>query len=331
MQDKLMNNTPTNINTHKILEVGRNAISLESTALAQLAASLDDKFSKAVEMLSKPNSRIIVSGMGKSGHIAKKIAATLASVGQPSFFVHPAEASHGDLGMITTNDVLLLLSHSGETHELKTMLDFSRRFHIPLVAITSRANSNLATIADVTVCYPDVAEACPMGLAPTTSTTMMLALGDALAIATLCTRNFSPTDFRTFHPGGNLGKQLSRVRDFMHTGDRLPIVAEGTLMNECIIKISYFGFGCVAVVDDSDQLLGIITDGDLRRHMHGGLLNDKVEKVMTPSPIVITADILMAEALAIMQDKSITSLFVVSKDKPVGILHIHDCLRAGVI
>lgn len=330
MQDKLMKNS-TNINANKILETGRNAISLESVALAQLAASLDEKFAHAVEMLSKPNSRVIVSGMGKSGHIAKKIAATLASVGQPAFFVHPAEASHGDLGMITTNDVLLLLSHSGETQELKTMLDYSRRFHIPLVAITAKENSNLATIADVTVCYPNVAEACPMGLAPTTSTTMMLALGDALAIATLSNRNFSPTDFRTFHPGGNLGKQLSRVRDFMHTGDHLPVILEGTLMNECIIKISYFGFGCVAVVNGSEQLLGIITDGDLRRHMHNGLLNDKVEEVMTPSPISISADILMAEALAIMQEKSITSLFVVSKNKPVGILHIHDCLRAGII
>ena len=321
----------TNINSHKVLEAGRNTISSESTALSQLAESLDENFIRAVEMLSKPNSRVVVSGMGKSGHIAKKIAATFASVGQPSFFVHPAEASHGDLGMITANDVLLLLSHSGETQELKTMLDYSRRFHIPLVAITSKENSNLATIADVTVFYPNVAEACPMGLAPTTSTTMMLALGDALAIATLNTRNFSPTDFRTFHPGGNLGKQLSRVRDFMHTGDRLPVVLEGMLMNECIIKISYFGFGCVAVINDSEQMLGIITDGDLRRHMHNGLLNDKVEDVMTPSPISISADILMAEALAIMQEKSITSLFVSSQNKPIGILHIHDCLRAGII
>ncbi len=321
----------TNINYHKILDAGRSTITLESTALAQLAESLDENFTRAVEMLSQPNSRVIVSGMGKSGHIAKKIAATFASVGQPAFFVHPAEASHGDLGMITVNDVLLLLSHSGETQELKTMLDYSRRFHIPLVAITAKENSNLATIADISLCYPNVAEACPMGLAPTTSTTMMLALGDALAIATLSTRDFSHTDFRTFHPGGNLGKQLSRVRDFMHSGDRLPIVPKGMLMNECLIKISYFGFGCVAVVNESEQMLGIITDGDLRRHMHAGLLNDSVELVMTAHPISISADILMAEALAIMQDKSITSLFVTSMNKPIGILHIHDCLRAGII
>jgi arabinose-5-phosphate isomerase len=325
-----MNNT-TNINSNKILEAGHNTINLESKALAQLAASLDDKFVKAVELLSASNRRVIVSGIGKSGHIARKIAATFASVGQPAFFVHPAEASHGDLGMITPDDMLLLLSHSGETHELKTMIDYSRRFHIPLLAITAKENSSLATIADVALCYPNVAEACPMGLAPTTSTTMMLALGDALAIATLNTRSFSSIDFRTFHPGGNLGKQLSRVRDFMHDGDSLPIVPQGMLMNECLIKISYFGFGCVAVVDESETMIGIITDGDLRRHMHEGLLNDKVELVMTPAPISISADILMAEALAIMQDKSITSLFVVAHNKPIGILHIHDCLRAGII
>ena len=321
----------TNINAHKILDAGRNTINIESTALAQLALTLDEKFVQGVELLSQPNARVIVSGIGKSGHIARKIAATFASVGQPAFFVHPAEASHGDLGMITQTDMLLLLSHSGETQELKTMLDYSRRFHIPLVAITAKENSNLATIADVVLCYPDVAEACPMGLAPTTSTTMMLALGDALAIATLNTRNFSPTDFRTFHPGGNLGKQLMRVRDFMHSGDHLPVVPCGMLMNECLIKISYFGFGCVAIVNESGEMLGIITDGDLRRHMHAGLLNDTVEVVMTPSPISISADILMAEALAIMQDKSITSLFVTALNKPIGILHIHDCLRAGII
>lgn len=321
----------TSINAMKILEAGRQAIVQESEALTHLAASLDENFTKAVELLSQKNSRVIVSGIGKSGHIARKIAATFASVGQPAFFVHPAEASHGDLGMITPEDRLLLLSHSGETSELKSMLDYSRRFHIPLVAITAKENSNLASVADVTLCYPSMPEACPMGLAPTTSTTMMLAIGDALAIATLHTRSFSPTDFRTFHPGGNLGKQLSRVREFMHTDDRLPVVGAGTLMQECLIKMSYYGFGCVAVLDEVGQMAGIITDGDLRRHMHAGLLNDTVEAVMTPSPTVISADILMAEALAIMQEKSITSLFIVAHNKPIGILHIHDCLRAGII
>jgi arabinose-5-phosphate isomerase len=290
---------PTTINAFKILEAGRQAIVQESEALAHLAASLDENFTRAVELLSQRDSRVIVSGIGKSGHIARKIAATFASVGQPAFFVHPAEASHGDLGMITPEDRLLLLSHSGETVELKPMLDYSRRFHIPTVAITAKENSNLASVADVTLCYPSVPEACPMGLAPTTSTAMMLAMG------TLHTRSFSPTDFRTFHPGGNLGKQLSRVRDFMHTDDRLPIVQIGTLMQECLIKISYFGFGCVAVIDREGRMAGVITDGDLRRHMHAGLLNDTVEMVMNPNPTVIEPDILMAEALAIMQDKSI--------------------------
>jgi arabinose-5-phosphate isomerase len=326
-----MMTAPTTINAHKILEAGRNAVAQESEALAHLAASLDDKFTSAVKLLSQQNSRVIVSGIGKSGHIARKIAATFASVGQPAFFVHPAEANHGDLGMITPEDRLLLLSHSGETVELKPMLDYSRRFHIPAVAITAKENSNLASIADITLCYPTVPEACPMGLAPTTSTTMMLALGDALAIAMLHTRSFSSTDFRTFHPGGNLGKQLSRVRDFMHTDDRLPIVPMGTLMQECLIRMSYFGFGCVAIIDTDGKMLGVITDGDLRRHMHAGLLNDTVEAVMSPTPTMISADILMAEALAIMQDKSITSLFISANNKPIGILHIHDCLRAGII
>ncbi len=326
-----MMTNPVSIHSMKILEAGRQVIIQESTALVDLAASLDENFTKAVELLSEKKSRVIVSGIGKSGQVAKKISSTFASVGQPAFFVHPAEASHGDLGMITPDDRLLLLSHSGETSELRPMLDYSRRFHIPLVAITSRENSNLASVADITLCYPTVPEACPMGLAPTTSTTMMLALGDALAIATLHTRSFNATDFRTFHPGGNLGKQLSRVRDFMHTDDRLPLVQQGTLMQECLIRMSYYGFGCVAIVDESGSMVGIITDGDLRRHMHEGLLQDKVEAIMNPSPKIIAPDILMAEALAIMQDKSITSLFVGSKEKPIGILHIHDCLRAGII
>ncbi len=322
---------PTTINALKVLEAGRLAITQESEALSHLAASLDENFTRAVELLSERNSRVIVSGIGKSGHIARKIAATFASVGQPAFFVHPAEASHGDLGMITPDDRLLLLSHSGETAELKPILDYSKRFHIPLVAITAKENSNLASVADVALCYPSVPEACPMGLAPTTSTTMMLGLGDALAIGTLHIRSFSPTDFRTFHPGGNLGKQLSRVRDFMHTDDRLPLVPVGTLMQECLIKMSYFGFGCVAVINTDGQMAGVITDGDLRRHMHSGLLNDPVELVMNPTPTMISADILMAEALAIMQEKTITSLFISINNKPIGILHIHDCLRAGII
>lgn len=320
------------INKSLILDAGREAITQEANALAALGDTLDDSFVKAVEVLSEKNCRVVVSGMGKSGHIGRKIAATLASVGVPAFFVHPGEASHGDLGMITPDDKLLLLSHSGETHELKQILDYSRRFHIKTIAITSRAKSNLASVADIAIVYPDLPEACPMGLAPTTSTTIMLALGDALAIATLKTKNFTPTDFRTFHPGGNLGKQLTRVRDFMHTkDDKLPLVKSGTSMNECLVQMNYYGFGCVAIVDDSETLLGIITDGDLRRHLHVDLLKDSVDQVMTKNPITITGDILMAEALAIMQDKSITSLFICHNNKPAGLLHIHDCLKAGVV
>lgn len=315
-----------------ILEAGRQAIAQEANALLSACETIGDEFIKAVEVFSEKKCRVVVSGMGKSGHIGRKIAATFASVGVPAFFVHPGEASHGDLGMITADDTLLLLSHSGETHELKQILDYSRRFHIKTIAITSRAKSNLASVADVVIVYPDLPEACPMGLAPTTSTTIMLALGDALAIATLKTRSFTPTDFRTFHPGGNLGKQLTRVRDFMHTkDDKLPLVLSGVSMHECLDKMNHYGFGCVAIVDEGENLLGIVTDGDLRRHMHVDLLNDNVEDVMTKNPITITPDILMAEALAIMQDKAITSLFICDNNKPIGLLHIHDCLKAGII
>lgn len=315
-----------------ILQAGLQAIQQEANALLSVCETLGDEFIKAVEVFSQKKCRVVVSGMGKSGHIGRKIAATFASVGVPAFFVHPGEASHGDLGMITPDDTLLLLSHSGETHELKQILDYSRRFHIKTIAITSHSNSNLASVADIVIVYPDLPEACPMGLAPTTSTTIMLALGDALAIATLKNSSFTPTDFRTFHPGGNLGKQLTRVRDFMHTKDnQLPLVKAGTSMRECLIQMNDYGFGCVAVVSEDETLQGIITDGDLRRHLHLNLLKDNVDSIMTKNPVTVTGDILMAEALAIMQDKAITSLFICDNNKPIGLLHIHDCLKAGVI
>lgn len=315
-----------------IINSGTESITQEAEALLKLSESLSDSFIKAVEELSEKNCRVVVSGMGKSGHIGRKIAATLASVGVPAFFVHPGEASHGDLGMITATDKLILLSHSGETFELKQIIDYSRRFKIKTIAITSNENSNLAKFSDINLIYPNLPEACPMGLAPTTSTTMMLALGDALAIATLKNRNFTPTDFKTFHPGGNLGKQLTKVKDFMHTkNDKLPLVNSGIKMQECLEKMNFYGFGCVAVTDKDEKLLGIITDGDLRRHIHKNLLQDEVENVMTKNPITISEDILMAEALAIMQSKSITSLFICKNNKPVGLLHIHDCLKAGIV
>jgi arabinose-5-phosphate isomerase len=323
---------------NKIITNGKNVLDLEAQALSYLSKSLDDNFVKAVKTLYAPDSRVIVSGMGKSGHVGKKIAATMSSVGQPAFFVHPAEASHGDLGMITKNDKLLLISNNGESYELRSIIDYAKRFDIPIVSITSNPKSTLAKFSKVVLLLPKVAEACPMGLAPTTSTTMTIAMGDALAISILHMRDFNHTDFKMFHPGGNLGTQLALVRDYMHTQDKLPVINSENLMDECLIKMSYCGFGCVGVIDDQNNLIGIVTDGDLRRHMNHDLLKQKVKEIMTKNPITIFPDILMVEALSIMNDKSITSLFVIKKTEhaddikknPIGILHIHDCLRAGV-
>lgn len=320
------------INKKSIITNGREAINQEAEALKLLAQSLDHSFAEAVEIFSNKGCRVVVSGMGKSGHIGKKIAATFASIGVPSFFVHPGEASHGDMGMITPQDTLLLLSHSGETNELRQILDYSRRFYIKTIAITSKINSSLAEIADICLVYPDLPEACPMGLAPTTSTTMMLALGDALAIAALTNRNFTPTDFRIFHPGGNLGRQLAKVQEFMHThAKELPLVESGIIMQECVRHMNLYGFGCVGIVDKNKELMGIITDGDLRRHLNKNFLTEAVDEVMTKNPVTISSESLMAEALAVMQKKSITSLFICKDKIPVGLLHIHDCLKAGVI
>lgn len=328
-----MNISLKHLDFDKIMESGKTVLRAEAEAISLLVNALDDNFIKAIKLLSNSDSRVIVSGMGKSGHVGKKIASTMASTGQPSFFVHPAEASHGDLGMITAQDKLLLLSNNGESQELRSIIDYGRRFSLPIVAITSKPQSTLARIADITLILPSVSEACPMGLAPTTSTIMTMALGDALAISMLAMRNFTPTDFKTFHPGGNLGKQLAIARDYMHVGNKLPLLPLGTTMDECLVKISAYGFGCMGIVDNHRSLRGVITDGDLRRHMHPNLLQDKVEQIMTEKSVTINPEMLMAEVLAIMNKKNITSLFVVKskeEQKPIGILHIHDCLRAGV-
>lgn len=314
------------------LSVGRDVLAQEVTALARLQEVLDDNFNHAVTLLAKVQGRVVVSGMGKSGHIARKIAATLSSTGQPAFFVHPAEASHGDLGMVTSQDAVLLLSNSGETTEMSTLIQYTRRFHIPLVAITARPKSTLAQMADVCLLLPSVAEACPMGLAPTTSTTMMLALGDAIAIALLTERGFSNQDFQLFHPGGNLGTQLKSVAQLMHTGDSIPLILSTALMSEALLVMTAKGFGCVGVVDHEQHLLGIVTDGDLRRHMVPNLLNLEVTAVMTHQPKCIEPQMLMSEALALINEKGITSLFVVDEFRCVlGFIHVHDFLRTGVI
>jgi arabinose-5-phosphate isomerase len=301
------------------------------TALAAaLGNGLGPTFVEAVELIRGIKGRLIVSGMGKSGHVAHKIAATLASTGTPSFFVHPAEASHGDLGMITRDDALMALSWSGETSELKNLIDYSRRFRIGLIAVTANAESTLGQAADVVLTLPQAREACPHNLAPTTSSLMQLALGDALAVALLESRGFTAIDFGVLHPGGQLGAQLKFVRDIMHKGDAMPLAQLGSRMGAAMVEISAKGFGCVGIIDGQGKLAGIITDGDLRRHMRPDLLEARVEDVMTASPKTISPGQLASEALEILNSSKITALMVEDAGKPVGIVHFHDLLRAGV-
>jgi arabinose-5-phosphate isomerase len=314
------------------LASARRVLGAESEALRVLADRLGAEFSTALDLLTrKEGGRVIVTGMGKSGHVGRKIAATMASTGTPALYVHPAEASHGDLGMITKLDALLALSNSGETAELTDIVTFSRRYAIPLVAITSRTESSLAEAADLALILPDVGEACPMGLAPTSSTTLMLALGDALAVALLERKGFSSADFQIYHPGGKLGRQLLKVSALMHQGAAMPLVPADCAMGEVLLVITQKSFSCVGVQDKAGKLVGIITDGDLRRHLDASLFGRKAEEVMTQGPQTIRPGILAAEALRLMNARKITSLFVVDDDhKPVGILHLHDCLRAGI-
>ena len=318
------------------LTAAHHVLEAEAAALLRMSAGLGDDFSHALNLLEErvlasDHGRVIVSGMGKSGHIARKISATLASTGTPSFFVHPAEASHGDLGMITRQDALILLSKSGETTELADIIAYSRRFSIPLIAITERQTSALGSAADVTLVLPADGEACPLGLAPTTSTTASLALGDAIAVALLERRGFSASDFKTFHPGGKLGQRLLKVRELMHPLPDVPLIAPDARMADVLIVMSQKSFGCVGIVGDDGRLAGIITDGDLRRHMAPNLLDMPASRVMTANPKTVGAEALAAEALGIMNDCSITSLFVLTADAhPIGLIHMHDCLRAGV-
>ena len=310
-------------------------IETEAGGLNALAAALRDglggPFTAAVELIRKAEGRLIVTGMGKSGHIARKIAATLASTGTPAFFIHAGDAGHGDLGMIAPDtDVILALSWSGETTELKSLIDYSRRHRIGLIAVTAVAHSTLGQAADVTLVLPEAREACPHNLAPTTSSLMQLALGDALAIALLESRGFTPTDFGKLHPSGRLGAMLKFARDLMHDGASMPLTKLGTKMSDAIMEISSKGFGCVGVTDAHGMLVGIVTDGDLRRHMGPDLLSAKVDDVMTPNPKVADSDQLATEILELLNSSKITTVFVAEGRKPIGILHMHDLLRAGV-
>ncbi len=314
------------------VEVARSVLAAEAAGLRALAASLDHRFARAVKRLAACTGRVVVSGMGQSGHVGRKIASTLASTGTPALFVHPGEASHGDLGMIVPGDAVLALSNSGETAELADLVAHARRFGLPLVAITRQPDSALARAADVLLVLPAAAEACPMGLAPTTSTTMQLALGDALAVALLTRRGFTATDFSQFHPGGKLGAQLRRVSDLMHRGDAIPLADTALAMSQALLVMTGKGFGCLGAVDAAGRLAGVLTDGDLRRSMGPDLLDRRVQDVMNRTPRTIGPEALAADALRLMGGpRPVTSLFVLDGDgRPLGLLHVHDLLRAGV-
>lgn len=318
-----------------IISAARRAIEIETAGmnalLAALGGSLGVQVETAVNTIMKATGRVIVSGMGKSGHVGRKIAATLASTGTPASFVHPAEASHGDLGMITTNDVVLLLSNSGESAELKDILNYCARFSVPMIAITANATSTMGRAADIVLQLPKAEEACPNGLAPTTSTLLQLALGDAIAMALLEAKGFSADDFRNYHPGGKLGARIKHARDIMHRKDEVPLVKAGTSVGDAIAVLSDKRFGCVGIVDASGGLVGMITDGDLRRNMKTELSTCPVEDIMTRNPTTIFSHILAVEVIELINTKRITAVFVVDENhKPEGLIHIHDLLREGV-
>jgi arabinose-5-phosphate isomerase len=323
------------LDTSQILASAKRSIAAEAEGLSALLTALDGSlagaFAKAVAVISEAQGRVIVSGMGKSGHIARKIAATFASTGTPALFVHPAEASHGDLGMITQQDVVVMISNSGESAELRAILDYTQRFAVPLIAVTASPFSALAKTADVALILPQAPEACPNGLAPTTSTLLQLALGDALAIALLEAKGFTALNFRDFHPGGKLGAQLRHVSDIMRQGEALPLAKPFDKMADALVVMTEKACGCLGIVDDQAKLIGIITDGDLRRHMRGDLLDQNASAIMTPAPKTITRETLAAEALELLNSARITSVFVVDGEgRPAGLVHIHDLLRTGV-
>ena len=318
----------------RALHAARKSIDVQTAGMGKLRAALDgelgEALAKAIDTIQSARGRVIVSGMGKSGHIGRKVAATLASTGTPAFFLHPAEASHGDLGMATPDDVILAFSWSGETAELADLIEYAKRFAIPLIAATSRRESALGRAADVLLILPEVEEACPNGLAPTTSTTIQLVLGDALAVALIEARGFSAQDFRQFHPGGKLGARLHKVDDLMHTGEDIPLLPESAGMTEVILAMTGKRFGCVGLVNPAGALTGIITDGDLRRHWAERVEEKKPAEIMTRNPRTVPLGALASAALEAMNRRKITVLFVVSGGKPIGVLHIHDLLKAGV-
>ena len=331
----LMANASGIDHTDAAVQSALRTLDIEGGGIAAITAALQGPlgpcFAAAVDLIRRAKGRVIVTGLGKSGHVARKIAATLASTGTPAFFVHAAEASHGDLGMITADDVILALSWSGEQAEMKNLITYAKRFRIALIAMTAESDSTLSKAADVALTLPKAREACPHNLAPTTSSLMLLALGDALAIALLEGRGFTSVDFSVLHPGGKLGAMLKYVRDLMHVGDAMPLKPLGTRMSDALVEMSSKGLGCVGIVDARGQIVGIVTDGDLRRHiMRPDLMTALVDEVMTKNPKTIRGDLLASEALEILNSSKITALIVTDAAKPVGIVHLHDILRAGV-
>lgn len=311
----------------------KRTIDKEIEALRMMEDELNGNLTQALDLMQNIKGRVIVTGMGKSGHVGSKIAATLASTGTPSFFVHPGEASHGDLGMLTNEDCVLAISNSGETKELSDIILYCKRYGIPLIAITKNPNSTLGQSGDILLKLPDDGEACPLGLAPTSSTTATIVLGDILAIRLLERKGFTKTDFKQRHPGGKLGSFLTKVSDLMHTGTAMPLVNENTPMKDVLLEMTSKMLGCAGIIDSEGKLIGIITDGDLRRYLGQDILNKQAKDIMTLSPKCVAPDILIVEAIKIMNTtgKGITQLFVLQDGKPVGILHMHDCLRAGAM
>ncbi len=314
---------------NSFVQAAKKVLQAESDALETLKNDLPNDFSDLVKLILNLNGRVIVSGVGKSGHIGNKIAATLASTGTPAYFVHATEASHGDLGMITEKDLCLLISNSGETSEIFDIVAHARRFSIPVATISSNTESTLVKAADFKLCLPVVEEACPIGMAPTTSTTMMLALGDALAVALMEAKNFNTENFKVLHPGGKLGAKMMMVSQVMHKSDALPLVETQTSMKETLLTMSSRGFGIAAVVNEKDVLVGVITDGDLRRHIND-LMSKTAGEIASLSPITVVRETFVVDALKLMQENKITVLIVTSaENKPVGILHIQDLLKVG--
>ena len=316
--------------TEQIIKIAKKVINTEIEGLEILLKKIDKTFEKAINILKKTNGKIVVTGIGKSGIIGRKVASTLSSTGSPSQFVHSTEASHGDLGIINKKDVILAFTFSGKTIELNDIFTYSNEKKIPLIIITGKSNPKLENISSVCIKISDLKEACPLELAPTTSTTAMLVLGDAIAISLMTSKKFTKKNFYSYHPGGQLGKKLLLVKNVMHTGEKLPLINENIPMTTAIIEMTKKRFGCLGVTSKTNKLVGIITDGDLRRHMENGILEKKTSRIMTKNPKTVDENVYVNEALNIMEKKKITQIFVTKNNKPIGILHIHDCIELGL-